>query len=169
MDTYEIQINEVNRNNHGNDSFEIGYVLKNGVKYVPILNKGADMHNGYSMAINFNGKQLRIHMDNTYRQLLYNNFNIIQPLIFHEIGHLENGDFYKDPIPNELRIAMVEMGKVLPNELAADNFAANIVGKNALKESIRYLLNLRKNTPVVLMNYSQELNIKELELRINNL
>ena len=169
MDKYTIEINESNRYCLSDDCFEIGCVIKNGERFVPILNKGKDIKNGYSMAITYNGEELLIHMDKTYKGLLYNNINIVKPLIFHEIGHFENGDFYNDPVPSELRAAMLEMGQVMPRELAADKFAAKIVGKEALIKSLRYLLDLRKKGSSIIMDYSQLANIKELELRIKNL
>ncbi|MDO5440899.1 MAG: hypothetical protein Q4F12_05110, partial [Erysipelotrichaceae bacterium] len=151
------------------ESFEIGTIFKNNEKFVRILNKGSDINNGYSMAVTWNGEEMLIHMDKTYRNLLYNNFEIVQPLIFHEIGHIENGDFYKDQAPSELRMLMLDVGKVMPQELAADAFAINIVGKKAMKASLRYLLEERKKTSLPLLNYSQSCNIKEIELRIKNI
>ncbi len=168
-DKYRININELVRDYNGPDSIQIGNVTKNGEILLILRNKGADVKNGFAMGVTWTGEELVVHLDEFYKKLMYENFEIFKPLLFHEVGHFENGDFYRDPIDKDLRAAMLMSGIVVPQELNADRFSMEIVGKKAILKSLQYLLDYRKKNKNLIYPEAWKLGIKELELRIKNI
>ena len=160
----------------GSDCEIIGEISDEKQEYtITLVRKGKDINNGYSMGVLKQDEVIIIYLDPFYQDLLINKTDIAVALIYHEIGHVINGDFNGNGNPKEncaLRTALIQQGIVQPKELNADKYAASIVGTKQMRKALNYLLEYRKKnkTQVIFLNReAAELGIRELELRINAL
>lgn len=84
--------------------------------------------------------------------------------LLHEIGHFVHKDMNAmsdtDSLSN-LRMVEVENGRVLPMELAADNFAASYLGRKAALAGLESICNEMRT-----LGNEYEITVKELELRL---
>lgn len=92
-----------------------------------------------------------------------NSFKICAALFVHELGHFINGDLLKDVAinSNSVRIFALSIGKVMPEESAADLFAVKEIGKSNMINAIDKLISVRRKRN----DKGMELAIKEFTLR----
>lgn len=89
--------------------------------------------------------------------------------VWHEVGHVHYEHFNTVVNQEELRAIRVQHAqnnKVMPQELEADQFAVERVGKAAVSEFLNFLLQTRLNGSFDGLN---QLGCKELELRIKQI
>ncbi len=107
-------------------------------------------------------------IDDLHRPCLYDHPEIFLTIMLHELGHYRNGDLFafdEEEVSNEkikdIRADAILHGKVQMQELRADAFAVQHVGKNTFMRTMDYMINKRRQRS----DTGMELAIKEFELR----
>jgi hypothetical protein len=92
--------------------------------------------------------------------------------LWHEIGHIHYRHFLTSTVTKSQaeirmhRISYIDKGKVLPEELEADVFAVQRVGKQALIEALTYLKDTR---PLGKRGSNNDYGTRELKFRIRKI
>lgn len=122
--------------------------------------------NGYHLCTYSNGSEDMIVMDSYHFPCYFKDPDVLEALLLHEVGHFSNGDYQNLTIePSRIkrnRSAKIIHGDVQAHELAADRYAANIIGIPVMIRALDYLSDLRKkrkNDPL------KDVALREFELR----
>ncbi len=167
-DIYDIAINVNQSWNDPNYLYEYARIVKKdtGEKIVSVFySRNAYQAFGYHLsAQRLSDDEIGIVLDDLYLNISNTNPRAFEAMLMHEAGHIANGDFDIDTDRDEIsRERMIEIlkGKAAPNELAADRFAVEHCGKNAVMQMLDIIIATRKKR-----NTSDgEIALKQLELR----
>lgn len=116
------------------------------------------------------GKHLRISFDKSYMGDLQNKTDEVLTIIFHELGHLKNGDLtngsfnfekYHDERTNE-----AQEKHILPMEIGADDFAVGYIGSARVASGLK---EIKRRTETYDGYENVDLAVWELEERIKRL
>lgn len=99
---------------------------------------------------------------------------LAEMVLLHELGHYVHGDVdrAKAHLADDERVRSIQQGKVQQEELDADAFAAEYLGKNAVASALTELKQLRTQKYKGKEEWEQDsvnIGIQELELRISSL
>ncbi len=111
-----------------------------------------------------NENETGIVFDDLYADLMNTNPKEFEAMLMHEVGHLINGDLDAEKSDDEIveeRLLGIISGKVDTKELAADRFAVEHCGKNAVLRMLDHVMMTRKNRHTT----DEALALRELELR----
>lgn len=167
-DVYDVAINENQSWDDPDCLYESARIVNKttGEKIVSVFySKNAFQKLGYHFcAQRISEDEIGIVFDDLYLGVSNTNAHAFEALLMHEVGHLVNGDFVSGMDHDEAsqeRIIELLKGKVSSKELAADRFAVEHCGKNAVMQMLDIVIATRKkrNTP------DGEMALKELELR----
>ena len=114
--------------------------------------------------IRLNENEIGIIHDDLYINLSNTDVNAFDAMLMHEVGHFLNGDLDKDRDDAEIRqerVIEILKGIVAPEELAADRFAVEHCGKNAVIRMLDTVIETRKRRQTA----DGLIALKELELR----
>ncbi len=116
------------------------------------------------------GKHPRISFDKEYYADLQNLTDEIITIIFHELGHLNNGDLTNGNFNFEAyhteRTQVADANGVLPMELKADDFAVAFLGREVVAAGLAII---KKKTESYVGYENLEIAVRELEERIERL
>lgn len=167
-DIYTVAVNENQNWDDPNRPYEVMRIIKKdtGEKVISAFyckNAYQKIHYHFC-ACQVSDNEMGIVFDDLYLNIANTNSNVFDALLMHEVGHFIHGDLDKDFNREEAwqeRVLQIMKGKVADNELAADSFAVEHCGKNAVMKMLDIVIETRKkrNTP------DGEIAIKELELR----
>ena len=167
-DVYDVAINENQSWNDPDCLYESARIVEKntGEKVVSVFYcKNAFQKLGYHFcAHRLSDDEIGIVFDDLYLNVSNTNARAFEALLMHEVGHLFNGDFDSDTDRDEAsqeRIIEILKGKVASNELAADRFAVEHCGKNAVMQMLDIVIATRKKRNTA----DGEIALKELELR----
>lgn len=107
-------------------------------------------------------------VDDLHKSCLYEHGDVFLALMLHELGHYINGDLTSwdgEQVDNETvrerRLVAIQNGKVQTQELKADAFSVQYVGKNTFMRAMDYMIKMREKRG----DDGAALAIKEFELR----
>ena len=167
-EVYDIAINENQAWNDPNRLYESARIVRKdtGEKVISVFYcKNAYRKLGYHFcAHRLNEDEIGIVFDDMYLNVSNTNARAFEALLMHEAGHLINGDFESDidrDKASQMRVIEILQGKVSSNELAADRFAVEHCGKNAVMQMLDIVIATRKKRNTA----DGEIALKELELR----
>ena len=165
---YDIAINTNQTWTDSNCLYEIARIVKKDTDDIVIrvyYCRNAYQKLGFHTSTQrINAEEICIVLDDLYIDLAITNSSAFEAMIMHEVGHLVNGDFDAEIGTNEIkreRAIEILKGKVMPNELAADRFAVEHCGKNAVMKMLDIIMSTRKKRNTA----DGEIAIRELELR----
>ena len=164
---YAIAINQCQNWDDPDAIYEAARIIKKDTGEIVIgayYCKNAYQIFGYHFCVQqMNENLIGIVFDDVYLGLTNTNPREFEAMLMHEVGHLVNGDFDKERDNNAIRQereSMIQQGKVMPVELAADRFAVEHCGKNAMIRMLDIVISTRK-----IRDPFDIFAIKELELR----
>lgn len=135
------------------------------IHYERDLYKNCGYHTCVSI-YEFGGNEYPVaRVDDLNRKCLFDSPDIFLTMMLHELGHYRNGDLEGEGETTEekrnARLSAILAGKVLEEELRADEFAVRCVGKNTFMRYIDYAIRQRK----LRGDEAMKLAIREFELR----
>lgn len=113
-----------------------------------IFDRNCFQNLGYHLCVQKIGQEYYIVMDEYYSSMLGKHDDELEGLLLHEVGHIVNGDFStyqgdSDAVHNYRKKSVLH-GTVAQNELGADLFAANIVGRDQYLKALDLLIKKRR-------------------------
>ena len=168
---YRLLFNTTYQDYNGNDIVEIGKIVDSETDQDALIvfyDKNLFRNCHYHMTpVEYRKEDkttFAVHMDDTHRDILYSQPDILLGLLLHELGHHMNGDYRRDgdiETNREERMNSILEGRVQEVESRADAFAVDQIGKNKYLRCFDYLIKKRKER----RDDGMELAIREFELR----
>lgn len=165
---YAILINQCQNWDDPDVMYEAARIIKKdtGEKVISVYYwKNAYKSLGYHFgACRLSEDEVGIVHDHLYFDLSNKNVNAFDAMLMHELGHYINGDLDKSYSGDEImqdRLLAIMKGTVVSTELAADMFAVEHCGKNAVMQMLDNVIAMRKKRNTA----DLEIALKEFELR----
>lgn len=167
-EVYAIAINQIQNWDDPDAIYEAARIIKKDTGEIVISVyywKNAYKSLGYHFGVfRFSETEIGIVHDHLYFDLSNRNVNAFDAMLMHEVGHYINGDLDENFSGDEVRrdrVLEILKGNVDPKELAADRFAVEHCGKNAVMQMLDNIIATRKKRNTT----DGAIAIKELELR----
>ncbi len=149
--------------------FAMSELFESMIPFV-LVETDADTIDFASLGCAEGGKHPRISFDKEYYADLQTLTDEVATIIFHELGHLNNGDLTNGNFNFETyhteRTQVADAQGVLPMELKADDFAVAFLGREVV---VAGLAVIKKKTEVYVGYENLEIAVCELEKRIQRL
>ena len=167
-EVYALAINQNQNWENPDNLYESAMIVKKdtGEKVISVFYcKRAYQKLGYHFGVfKLEDGEIAIIHDDLYLGLSNTNDRAFEAMLMHETGHFINGDFDEQidnaEIKNRRKNAVLS-NSVDPKELAADQFAVEHCGKNAVMQMLDYLIATRRKRNTA----DGKDAIKEMELR----
>ena len=114
----------------------------------------------------FEGDISVVCMDDLHLQCFEEKPKIFLTMMLHELGHVKNGDLDGKRDTETIRQDRQDKalkGEVAPEELKADKFAVDCMGKNTVMQTLDYMIKKRKER--IEPNWAKEMVLNEFENR----
>ena len=166
-DIYELVVNHNKPGDDSDKAYEVMRIFRRDTGEIAarvFYCKNSYRLNGYHFYTRpIDDNEVGIIFDDLYLDMTNNKPREFEAMLMHELGHMINGDLdVNNHIDlREERIINILNGIVDPKELAADRFAVEHCGKNAVIRMLDHIIAIRKRRNTV----DGLIAIKELELR----